>query len=283
MRYLFIAALVALVVGVSTALGGSSGSTHAKRPLPVRNGVIYGCVETHGNKATLGDLKLGNCSKGFKPIAWNIRGRPGVRGPRGVRGLRGAAGTTGPQGPQGPKGATGATGTPGATGATGPTGPAGLSVPGVVETHNAGPDSSHCGDNWANDDYTRTLQFIPQLNGTVQVIRSYDGTFTTIAGVPQPNPASCPGTLQTGGVTGTFTGFDIQVVTGGVFTPDATCPDPCTTTAELATFFPAKGGTAATATVPEFEYQYDAGGAGGNGFWVNRAVNRGGDIGNITG
>ena len=29
-----------------------------------------------------------------------------------------------------------------------------------------------------------------------------------------------------------------MVVTGGVFTPKATCPDPCTTTAMLATFFP---------------------------------------------
>jgi hypothetical protein len=150
----------------------------------------------------------------------------------------------------------------------------------VVETHNFGPDSSHCGNNWANDDYTRTLQFIPQTDGTVQVIRSYDGTFTTIAGVSQPNPTPCPGPPQTGGVTGTFTGFDIQVVTGGVFTPDATCPDPCTTAAELATFFPARGGAAATATVPAFEYQYDA---GANGFWVNRGANRGGDIGNING
>ena len=80
MRYLVIGALVALVVGVSTALGGSAGSSHTKRSLPVRNGVIFGCVETHGNNQTLGDLKLGNCNRGFKPIAWNIRGRPGVRG-----------------------------------------------------------------------------------------------------------------------------------------------------------------------------------------------------------
>jgi Collagen triple helix repeat (20 copies) len=279
MRYLVIAALVALVLGVSTALAGSAGRSHAKGSLGIRNGVIFACVETHGNQQTLGDLKFANCHKGFKLIAWNIRGRRGVRGPRGVRGVRGV-GTTGPQGPKGDNGTNGTNGAPGPKGDTGPTGPAGLSVPGVVETHVTGADSSHCGGNWANDDYIRTLQFIPQLDGTVQVVRSYDGIFTTIAGASQPNPTPCPGPPQTGGVTGTLTGFDVQVVTGGVFTPDAICPDPCTTAAELATFFPARGGPAATATVPEFEYQYDA---GANGFWVNRAANRGGDIGNITG
>ena len=113
----------------------------------------------------------------------------------------------------------------------------------MVVTHVTGLDSSHCGGDWANDNYNRTLQFIPQDDGTIQVVRTYNGTFTTIAGVSQPNPAgSCPGPLQTGGVTGTFTGFDVVVVTGGVFTPNATCPDPCTTTAMLATFFPAGGG-----------------------------------------
>ena len=110
----------------------------------------------------------------------------------------------------------------------------------------------------------------------------YDGTFTTIADVSQPEPVGgCPGPLQTGGVTGTFTGFDVVVVTGGVFTPNAICPDPCTTPAMLATFFPAGGGAAATSAVSGgFEYQYDA---GGNGRWVNRSAARGGNIGNIEG
>lgn len=157
----------------------------------------------------------------------------------------------------------------------------GLSVPGVVVTHSFGPDSSHCGDDWANDDYTRTLQFIPQDNGTIRVVRTYDGTFTTIAGAPQPNPDVCPGTLQTGGVTGAFKGFDVVVVTAGVFTPNATCPDPCTTAEMRATFFPARGGPAATSMVNNgWEYQYDAGAAG---LWVNRSAPRGGDFGNITG
>ena len=206
------------------------------------------------------------------------------------QGAEGAEGASGPGGRPRPgwsgrsPGAKGDTGAAGATGAQGPkgdTGPAGLSVPGVVVTHVTGLDSSQCGGNWANDDYTRTLQFIPQDDGTIQVVRTYNGTFTTIAGASQPNPAPCPGTLQTGGVTGTIKGFDVAVVTDGVFTPNATCPDPCTTTAMLATFFPARGGPAATSTVNNgWEYQYDA---GANGLWVNRSAARGGDIGNITG
>ena len=152
----------------------------------------------------------------------------------------------------------------------------------MVVTHSSGADSSHCnGETWANDDYTRTLQFIPQDDGTIQVVRTYDGTFTTIQGAPQPNPGVCPGTPQTGGVMGTLRGFDVVVVTGGVFTPNATCPNPCTTTAMLATFFPAGGGAAATSTVNNgWEYQYDA---GAKGLWVNRSAPRGGDFGNING
>ena len=285
-RFLAVAAFALLATGALAGVTGAS-SHGSKAPavsqgeLGVRNGVIFACVETRGSKQTLGDLKLANCHKGFKPIAWNIRGRRGLRGVSSV-------GKEGPPGPAGPAGAPGAQGAQGIQGAQGPKGdkgdpgPPGLSVPGVVVTHSSGPDSSHCnGETWANDDYTRTLQFIPQDNGTIQVVRTYHGTFTTIAGAPQPNPVVCPGTLQTGGVTGTFTGFDVVVVTGGVFTPNATCPDPCTTAAMRATFFPDHGGLPAASTVNNgWEYQYDAGAAG---LWVNRSGPRGGDIGNITG
>jgi hypothetical protein len=281
-RLLAVAALVLLTTGALAGVTGASSqgskaSAVSQGTLGVRNGVIYGCVETHGNKQTLGDLKLANCHKGFKPIAWNIRGPKGARGvgtpgPQGPQGPQGSQGSQGSRGPAGPKGDKGDKGDPG---------PPGLSVPGVVVTHVTGLDSSHCNGDWANDNYNRTLQFIPQNDGTIQVVRTYDGTFTTIAGASQPNPGVCPGTLQTGGVTGTIKGFDVAVVTGGVFTPNAACPDPCTTTAMLATFFPARGGPAATSTVNNgWEYQYDA---GANGLWVNRSAARGGDIGNITG
>jgi hypothetical protein len=185
------------------------------------------------------------------------------------------SGGSGAQGPPGPPGAPGAPGAPG------------QNAPGFVTTHSTGPDSGFCGNDWANDDYTRTLQFIPQNDGTVQVIRLYSGTFTTFPAVAQPNPPGQPGScttaLQTGGVTGAFTGFDVVVVTGGTFTPNATCPDPCTTPVMLATFFPAEapGDPAATSVVNDgWEFKYDA---GAKGVWFNRSTPRGGSKGNVTG
>ncbi|HSC50355.1 MAG TPA: hypothetical protein VLD16_08850 [Gaiellaceae bacterium] len=113
MRYIVVAALVALVVGVSTAVGGSSQASQPQGTLGIKNGVIYACVETRGGAPTLGDIKLSHCHKGFKRIAWNIRGPKGARG----------ASTPGPQGPQGPAGAAGAQGPQGPPGPTGPPGP----------------------------------------------------------------------------------------------------------------------------------------------------------------
>ena len=84
-RLLAVAALVLLataaLAGVTGASSnGSKASSGSQGKLGIRNGVIYGCVETHGSKQTLGDLKLANCHKGFKAIAWNIRGPKGARG-----------------------------------------------------------------------------------------------------------------------------------------------------------------------------------------------------------
>ena len=228
--------VAALAAAAFVAVVSLASADSTLRP-GVKNGVITACVEplTKGQRFTSGDLNFIRCAGGAKQVSWNIRGR---------RGLIGRTGATGPQGATGATGAVGAAGAKGETGAAGPPGPAGLSVPGVVVTHATSPDSSTCGvDDWANDDFKRTLQFIPQDDGTIHVVRSYNGTFTTIAGVSQPQPGGgCPGALQTGGVTGTVTGFDVMIVTGGVFTPNATCPDPCSTTAMLATFFPASAG-----------------------------------------
>src|SRR6476660_3232255 len=116
-RLLAVAAFVLLgtgaLVGVTGASSnGSKASAVSQGKLGIRNGVIYACVETHGNNQTLGDLKLANCHKGFKAIAWNIRG------PRGVRGVS-SVGKQGPPGPAGPAGAQGAQGSQGAQGAKG--------------------------------------------------------------------------------------------------------------------------------------------------------------------
>ena len=125
-RLLTVTAFVLLatgaLVGVTGASShGSKASAVSQGKLGVRNGVIYACVETHGNKQTLGDLKLANCHKGFKPIAWNIRG------PRGVRGVS-SVGRQGPPGPAGPAGAQGPQGAQGIQGAQGPKGAKGAKL-----------------------------------------------------------------------------------------------------------------------------------------------------------
>ena len=206
-----------------------------------------------------------------------LNGSNGAKGDTGATGAKGAKGDTGPAGPQvvqdaiqgdtGPKGDPGAKGDPGTNGSD-------ASVPGVIVTHVTGGDSSICGGDWATDTYTRTLQILPQYDGTINVIRSYNGTFVTIAGVPQPNAASCPGTLQTGGVTGTFTGFDVLTVTGGTYDANATCAANCTSAAMMAAFFP--GGTQVG---PDHGWQYDYTTAA-NGSWTNADH---GNVGNITG
>ena len=115
-------AAMAVIVAAGASAGSTGAASHGSKAsavsqgkLGVRNGVIYACVETRGNKQTLGDLKLANCHKGFKPIAWNIRG------PRGLRGVS-SVGRQGPAGPAGPAGAQGPQGVPGIQGAQGPKG-----------------------------------------------------------------------------------------------------------------------------------------------------------------
>lgn len=268
----------------------------------------------HGSKnvpnQSIGHLSLKNHIVNCQKLSYDVlRSLPSCNGgnPRPPYPVSGS----GPAGPAGPKGATGAAGKDGTNGTNGVDGKDGKScesvildsktasiqegnpcqgprgykgepgapganAPGVVVTHVTGPDSNVCGGDWANDDYTRTLQFLPQSDGSITVIRTYNGTFTTIAGASAPN-GPCNND-QVGGVTGTFTGFDVVSVTGGYFNPGATCADPCTGSAMVAAFFP--GGTL-NGPVNGWEYHYDA---GTNGTWVNAdAVVRGGNSGNITG
>lgn len=199
------------------------------------------------------DLKAALCTG--KPGA---PGTPGANGPKGDGGSNGKSGSTGGQGDQG------------------------NASPGFVSTHAAGPDSSTCGSNWADDTYTRTLQFVPQNDGTINVIRSYKGTFTTIPGVPGPT-GPCD-VLQAGGVNGTFSGFDVYHVIGGNYNPDALCPANCTSRAMLAAFFPGANSpddpTNPSGPNHGWEYHYDA---GTRGTWTNADPVRGGNVGNITG
>jgi hypothetical protein len=222
--------------------------------------------------------------------ATGLKGDAGTTGATGATGLKGATGATGATGANGLKGDTGANGAPGAKGDNGLKGDTGdkgdAGAPGaagananyVVVTHVTGGDSNVCGPDWANDSYTRTLQFIMRADGTIDVLRTYKGTFTTIAGASRPNDHSC-NSVQVGGKVGTFTGTDVVTVTGGHFYPDATCADNCTSDAMLAAFF--HGGTpvATRAVNHGWEYHYDL---GAETMIQADAASRGGNEGDIT-
>jgi hypothetical protein len=116
MKQILLAMSLALVFGVTASLGGSNRASSSSGKLGISHGVIHACVETSGDSATFGDIKLNNCHAGYKKIQWN------VRGPRGARGAQGT-GTPGPRGPVGPTGSAGPAGTKGDKGDRGPTGP----------------------------------------------------------------------------------------------------------------------------------------------------------------
>ena len=108
------------------------------------------------------------------------------------------------------------------------------------------PDNGTCGNQWATDTSTRTWSVKRNKDGTFRVTRKDKGTFLTNAGA---SPSACSGTakkhgkLVTAGVRGKFRGYLTGKVSGGTFTPNATCNAACIgdTTAFIAAFFP--GGT----------------------------------------
>lgn len=195
-------------------------------------------------------------------------GAPGSKGDSGAKGDQGAAGTNGTNGLPGAKGDTGADGSPGAPGTS-----AGY----TVVTHVTGADSNVCGGDWANDNYTRTLSFTMRPDGSIDVLRVYDGTFTTIAGASTPNGACS--THQLGGKVGSFTGTDVVTVTGGHFYPNATCAANCTSDAMMAAFFHGGSPVATRAIGNGWEYHYDL---GAETMIQADATNRGGNEGDIT-
>lgn len=233
MKTILISVCVAVLTGATIAFasGDRAGKTSSK--LDIRNGVIYACVETHGNGQTLGDLKLDNCHKGFKRIAWNIRG------PRGLRGVSGA-GKQGPAGPAGPAGAQGATGPAGANGAQGPKGdkgdkgdkgPQGPSIGTFGPATITGRDDTGCVTDeptqtpWALDDEHRSYVVAPSQDGSGFTVTRYDldGTFTAIIGRQHPG---CSDNANFAVATkGTWNGVWTQKVTGAFdYNPNASMP-----------------------------------------------------------
>ena len=155
--------------------------------------------------------------------AQGTQGVPGQQGGQGAQGQQGPQGVQGAQGPQGPQGDPGAPGTPGASGVNSP----------LVFTYtdSVGPDSGDCGNAWATDTYDRTFVLEPQADGSFTIFETVKGTFVTLAGVSQPNPLSCSGNPQSGGVDGNFYGTESWTVSApgagesADFDPNASCTD----------------------------------------------------------
>lgn len=201
----------------------------------------------------------------------------------------GKLGPAGPQGPQGPAGASGVSsqgGTTGVVGPQGPQGPRGANSPLTYTfANNSGPDSGDCGNNWATDSYDTTIVATPEADGSYLVTKYVKGTFVTIANTSQPNPSSCPGDQQTGGVNGTFQGIETWTVGSGPvnFDPTASC-DSCSGASSsegqngdfTAAFFP--GNTYNSGTL-KYDFVYHT---ASNGSWVDSDTPNN-NTGNITG
>ncbi|HYT51620.1 MAG TPA: hypothetical protein VEL10_05385 [Gaiellaceae bacterium] len=267
MKTILIATCVALLTGTTIAFASGDRAASTTGKLGVRNGVIYACVETNGNGQTLGDLKLSNCHKGFKRIAWNIRG------PRGLRGVSGA-GRQGPAGPTGPAGAQGAQGPAGPAGATGPQGPKGdkgdkgaqgpsIGTFGPValtgEDHGCVTDDPGDPNSpWANATEDRSYVVTPAQDASGYFVTRYDlnGKFTAIVG--RQHPGCNDGADFTSATKGTWNGVWTQKVSGEFdYNPDATIDASSVTWDDfIAHVFGDDGDRNPTITFVSYEFDY---------------------------
>jgi len=150
--------------------------------------------------------------------------------------------------------------------------------------NSATPDSGTCGNNWANDTFKRVFDAAtkPNTDGTYNVTETFiAGRFVTVAG---PSPNGCDPVTGTGGsiaagVTGSFNGNFVVVVSGGKFDPTATCESGCDTTdGFVATVY----GSRATHTVTSFGFDYHANGPDLiQREWHNASPDQGGNFGDI--
>jgi hypothetical protein len=146
-------------------------------------------------------------------------------------------------------------------------------------------DSGTCGPDWANDTYKRVFDASTTANpdGTFNVTESFiSGRFVTVAGSSPDacDPSGTAGSTIGAGVTGTFSGNFLVVVSGGTFNPDATCDvSSCGTTAGfVATVY----GADATSNVTSFGFTYHANEPDlVQREWRNASADQGGNGGDI--
>jgi hypothetical protein len=253
--------LGALALTLAIAGGAWAGQRYViTSSSQVKNGVLKGAdIKNHS-------LGLAKLSRGAHSAL------KGARGPAGPRG------TTGITGSQGPKGDTGASG---------------VNSPLVYTFAGAtGPDTGICSDNngspnkgWAIDTYNSTYVVTQQATGSYVITKVVKGTFVTTAGVSQP--LNC-GTLQTGGVAGTFygtetitvpadTGFDAFASCSACSSIDTNSSETSSNTAQNNAFVAAFYRSGVTGTLADYDFVYDAGSHG------QMEQSNSGNTGNITG
>jgi len=151
------------------------------------------------------------------------------------------------------------------------------------------PDSSTCGNDWANDTFNRVFSVRQTAPTTFTVVEQFkDGAFVTI---PGNSPGACdssdgtPPGMVAGGLIGTMHGYEIITVTGTQSSGDASCiaftpSAPCTTAGFISTHF------AGTSTIGTF-FDHYAGYDGSNqelvvNEWKNASPDRGCNHGDIA-
>lgn len=150
------------------------------------------------------------------------------------------------------------------------------------------PDSSTCGNDWANDTFVRHFT-VDSSGGVLTVVEDFkDGSFVTVAG---SSPGGCdtnPGGTVAAGVTGSMHGsFVIPMPSETQISTDASCVvgDPsadCTTAGFINSHF-APACYPNVCPVTTFLFHYSAGGQGlAFHEWKNASADRGGNSGDIA-
>jgi hypothetical protein len=160
-------------------------------------------------------------------------------------------------------------------------------------------DSGTCGNDWANDVFTRFFSIF-SMNGAIVVVEQFkNGTFTTPASDSpslNPSPGACDngqtydGGVVNNGVTGSFHGYFIIPIPSGITETnnsphcDATtgADSDCNTTTFIDTHF---SGCAypAVCSVTTFFFHYSGGLGQGliANSWIDSSPDRAGEIGDI--
>jgi hypothetical protein len=143
------------------------------------------------------------------------------------------------------------------------------------------PDSSTCGNDWAQDTFDRDFTVRSNGDGTFSVVEQFKGgSFLTMAGF---SPGGCdtdPGGTVRAGVSGSMHGYLVIAVTGAQTSQSASCvpTGPCTTTGFIQSHF-----TGSAFTIGTFFFHYAAGDQSlAHGEWKNASCDRAGNQGDVA-